>query len=435
MEGTIESFARLFISKSCRSPFADLRIVDQGWIAASGDSDVSVQHSGGGHNCVSCDMRFSTILFKNLFRRMIRSLLTLFGIAIAVGTTVSLLGIADGFRRTTYEAIAGRGVDLVVLERDAVDQLSSDLDERLLDIVLEIPGVSTVSPTLVDVAAFAAKGTTINALVQGWVPGDLTFSGLSITSGRTLEIGDQGEAIIGHLLAAQLEKQPGDMVDIEGEPFAIVGIYESFVLPENVGLVVPLKEMQRVRFNEGRVTAFGVVVDQEIRNVEEVKRRINDLKRSDGRDARLFGQTVRDYARESIHIKIALAMAWLTSAIAIIVGTIGILNTMVMSVVERVREISILRAIGWKKSRIVGMVLGESLIISTAGAIVGILAAAAMNKYLTTLPSTQGLVTGHIAWPVVLFGFGMATIVGFVGGIYPAFRAASLPPSHGLRSE
>lgn len=380
-------------------------------------------------------MRFSTLLIKNLLRRKFRSLLTLFGIAIAVGTTVSLLGIADGFRRTTYDAIAGRGVDLVVMETDTVDQLSSDLDEGLLDTVSKIPGVAKVAPTLVDVMAFEVQGTTINALVQGWAPGSLSFDGVSIIRGQTLELGHQGVAIVGHLLASQMEKDLGDTVEIEGEPFTIVGIYESYVLPENVGLVVPLKEMQRVRFNEGRVTAFGVVVDPDVGIIDEVKERINNLKLPNGRTARVFAQTVRDYSQDSIHIKVAHAMAWLTSAIAIIVGTIGILNTMVMSVVERIREISILRAIGWRKTRIIGMVLGESLILSTTGAIAGIIAAALLNQYLTTLPWTQGLVTGRIAFPVLLFGVLMATSVGLLGGIYPAFRAASLAPSDGLRSE
>lgn len=396
-------------------------------------------HGRVGRNRVSFDMRFSTLLIKNLLRRKFRSLLTLFGIAIAVGTTVSLLGIADGFRRTTYDAIAGRGVDLVVMETDTVDQLSSDLDEGLLDTVSKIPGVAKVAPTLVDVMAFEIKGTTINALVQGWEPGSLSFDGVNIIRGQTLEVGNQGVAIVGHLLASQMEKDLGDTVEIEGDPFTIVGVYESFVLPENVGLVVPLKEMQRVRFNEGRVTAFGVVVDPDVDPdagiIDEVKERINNLKLANGRTARVFAQTVRDYSQDSIHIKVAHAMAWLTSAIAIIVGTIGILNTMVMSVVERIREISILRAIGWRKTRIISMVLGESLILSTLGAVVGIIAAALLNQYLTTLPWTQGLVTGRIAFQVLLFGLAMATSVGLLGGIYPAFRAASLPPSDGLRSE
>jgi putative ABC transport system permease protein len=272
-------------------------------------------------------------------------------------------------------------------------------------------------------------------LVQGWEPGSLSFDGVNIIRGQTLEVGNQGVAIVGHLLASQMEKDLGDTVEIEGDPFTIVGVYESFVLPENVGLVVPLKEMQRVRFNEGRVTAFGVVVDPDAGIIDEVKERINNLKLANGRTARVFAQTVRDYSQDSIHIKVAHAMAWLTSAIAIIVGTIGILNTMVMSVVERIREISILRAIGWRKTRIISMVLGESLILSTLGAVVGIIAAALLNQYLTTLPWTQGLVTGRIAFQVLLFGLAMATSVGLLGGIYPAFRAASLPPSDGLRSE
>lgn len=136
-----------------------------------------------------------------------------------------------------------------------------------------------------------------------------------------------------------------------------------------------------------------------------------------------------------MHIRMAHSMAWMTSVIAVLVGGIGMLNTMIMSVVERIREISILRAIGWRKSRIMAMILGESMILSIAGGALGAVGAILLIGYLTTLPTVAGFMTGRIAPEVILKGFFLALAVGVLGGLFPAYRAAQLMPSDGLRSE
>ena len=90
-------------------------------------------------------------------------------------------------------------------------------------------------------------------------------------------------------------------------------------------------------------------------------------------------------------IKISRAVAWLTSAIALIIGAIGMLNTMIMSVFERTKEIGTLRAIGWRRSRIMQMVIGESLLLSLGGAIVGSLGGIVLVKLLTNFPLPRAL--------------------------------------------
>ncbi len=380
-------------------------------------------------------MRFSTIVIRNLLRRKVRSLLTILGIAIGVGTTVALLNISEGFRRITVDSLIDRGVDLVVVEKDAVDQVSSDVDARVLPLVKQIPGVREVCPTLADLAAFEVKRSTVNVLIQGWEPGNLLFDALQVTDGRSLQAGESSTVMLGTLLAGQLQKKAGDSIEILGEPFQIVGVYESFSLPENAGLVMSLSEMQRVMVNEGRITGFGVALDPQGADLQAVRTAINDLQFSDGRSARIHAESVRDYAKSAMHLRVSRAMALVTSAIAVFVGAIGILNTMIMSVVERIREISLLRAIGWKRSRVTRMVVGESVALSLLGSAVGVVAAYLLVQLLTRLPETAGLVDGQMTWYVVMFGVAMAGVVGLIGGIYPALRAANLPPSHGLRSE
>ena len=134
-------------------------------------------------------------------------------------------------------------------------------------------------------------------------------------------------------------------------------------------------------------------------------------------------------------IRLSQAIAWVTSAIALIIGAIGMLNTMIMSVFERTKEIGTLRAIGWKRSRIVRMVIGESVVLSIAGAFVGSLCGVLLVKFLSTLPNASGIARGYVAPAVIAQGFLVAIIVGVLGAIYPAIWSANLLPTEALRGK
>ncbi len=136
-----------------------------------------------------------------------------------------------------------------------------------------------------------------------------------------------------------------------------------------------------------------------------------------------------DFVEHVPQVRIGRAVAWLTSAIALFIGAIGMLNTMVMSVFERTKEIGTLRAIGWRKSRVIRMVLGESLILSIAGAVLGSAGGAALAKFLSHLPNTAGVTQGDVGSSVFIEGFLVALIVGLLGAIYPALWSANLLPT------
>jgi putative ABC transport system permease protein len=114
------------------------------------------------------------------------------------------------------------------------------------------------------------------------------------------------------------------------------------------------------------------------------------------------------------------------------IGAIGMLNTMVMSVFERTREIGTLRAIGWKKSRVARMVIGESLLLSIGGAVAGSLAGIALTKFLATLKNAS-FMSGEIPPAVIAQGCIVAVLVGLAGAIYPALWSANLLPTEALR--
>ena len=112
-------------------------------------------------------MWFLTFLIVNLRRRTARSLLTGAGVAIAVGTTVTLLGIAHGFRESAAESLGGRGVEIIVVQQGVLDQLSSDLDESFAVRIREVPGVAGVSPGLLELIDYPKQNNVLSVLIQG----------------------------------------------------------------------------------------------------------------------------------------------------------------------------------------------------------------------------------------------------------------------------
>jgi putative ABC transport system permease protein len=383
-------------------------------------------------------MGFLSFLLKNLFRRKVRSALTSLGIAVAVGTMVALMGIADGLERSSVQSFSGRGVDLVVVAAGVPDQLNSDLDERLGEQIQHLPGVKKVTSGLLELVELQKGNNVMNVLIQGWKPDSFNFDDLEILSGRRLQASDHRAAMLGATLAKNLNKQVGGEVTIQGEEFKVIGTYQSFSVFDNGSAVVDLAELQALMARKNSVTGFSVILDHAPgrgADIEAVREQIKELKDERGRPAGLSALPTQEYVSSSMHIRVVHAMAWIVTAIAVIIGAIGMLNTMIMSVFERTREIGILRAIGWRKPRVVRMILGEAVLLSLTGAALGSLAAVALTRWLTTFPAASGFLEGKIAPLVVAEGMVMAVLVGLIGGLYPAIRAAQLLPTEALRHE
>lgn len=383
-------------------------------------------------------MGFGGFIFKNLLRRKFRALLTAVGVAIAIAAVVALLGVSNGLRRSAAERFESRGVDLVVQRAGVAQQLSSSLNEAIGNRLRKLPGVQAVAPGLTDMVSFD-DSNFIGVPIHGWPTDSFAFSNLDVVRGRRFRPGEAGKVMLGNKLAVELKKNVGDTLSIEGREFEVVAIYESANMFDNGSGVIPLADLQDLMDRKGQVTEFQLAVagkpEERKKNIEHLSTEIAAIRDDQGQPLGLAALTTEEFIQKNTEIKLIEAMAWITSAIALVIGSVGMLNTMIMSVLERTQEIGILRAIGWKKRRIVSMVLSEAFLLSLAGAVIGILFAMALTWALANASPVKTYVRSDLSPTVILAGFVLAAVVALIGGAYPAIRGASLPPTEALRTE
>lgn len=379
-------------------------------------------------------MRFHTFVLKNVLRRRVRSSLTVVSMAVAVGAVVALVGISKGFEQSFLAIYQRQKVDLVIQQRGVKQKLTSVLEAKLGDRIAKIPGVKQVASGLVDFTSMDELGP-VGVLVQGWEtdsPLMQELNGNILPGGHPLAPDDPNGVLLGERLAASLEKKVGDTQKIfDDKTYVVRGIFKSNTVYENGGMVVLLKDLQRFMGRPGQVSGFTVVAErpEDKAEVERIRREIEAL------GANIEATPTTEFVNSTNEIVVIRAISWLTSALGLVIGAVGMLNTMVMSVFERTREIGILRAIGWGRWRVVRMILMESVLLSLTGGAVGAIAAVLVTRVLSNQPAVSGMIDSRIAPGVIGLGFLIALCVGLLGAAYPAYRGAQLLPTEALRHE
>jgi putative ABC transport system permease protein len=143
----------------------------------------------------------------------------------------------------------------------------------------------------------------------------------------------------------------------------------------------------------------------------------------------------RDYIQGDIQIRLVKAMSWATSVIAMFLGALGVLNTMTMAVFERTREIGVLRALGWRRTRVLNLILGEALALGLLGSVLGLIFGVASVRLIQLAPNASVYITPELPPSALAVGLLLGVGLSILGGLYPALRGASLNPTEALRYE
>ena len=377
---------------------------------------------------MAAQLSFVGFAWKNLWRRRLRTSLTLCGIGMAIGAFVALVGFSRAFEQEWLRLYTSSGTDIDVVEKTF---LNTSVDEALAPRLRAVPVVDRAEPMMYNIMDLTPE---INAIVFGWQADSYEFNSLTFTSGGRFHNG-KPEIILGEMLARNLNKKVGETVEMQGSGFLVTGIYHGGSGLEAAAVIMPLDQLQQISSLQGKVSSFHV----RLRPTPAGESRDRYLKRAQALiEAALPGLNAApaaEYAANNQFVTLAKAIAWGTSSIALLMGILGIANTMAMSVFERTREIGILRALGWKSWRILLLIQTEAVALGIGGGFIGIVFGWGVLRLLAALPQTASIVSASLS-PFYLFqALGVAVLSGLAAGAYPAWRAAHLSPVEALRHD
>ena len=370
------------------------------------------------------------MIFKNLLRRKGRTILTALGIGIGVAAIVGLGALANGLAAGYDSFLTGSKADLILSQPDAFDVSMSTVDENVSGEIEDMSEVLAASGMLEGIVQaeqipmFFVFGYPEDSFILGRFN---IISGVGLDS-REVVYGRGKPMLLGSSSAEALNKQVGDTLRIQERVFRIIGIYETGATLEDNGAVLPLRDAQELL---GRLRQVSIVYIQlkdaslSERVASRVERRWPDLSLS----------TTDDFADKQMMGDIMKAFVWVIAGLAIIIGGVGMMNAQMMAVVERTREIGVLRSVGWKRSRILRMILGESLLVGLIGGVIGIALGWFMISSFEDFAGFFGASKNSVTPELIQQALLTVVVLGFVGGAYPAWRASRMPPIEALRYE
>jgi ABC-type lipoprotein release transport system permease subunit len=363
------------------------------------------------------------LVVTNLTRRKGRTIATAIGIALGVATIVALLSIGAGLKRTAAGFIHLGQADFGLFQAGVEDPTASVVPISLAGKLEKRPDVARATPLLLVVEGVKQNPA---AVVFGAEPNGFFAQRLIVGQG-TRRFGGRN-VMVGDQLAQQLRLKPGSTLRIKRRPFTVAGIYHTGIFFEDTGAVLDMRTAQKLA-GRGRNDATNIVVQL----APGARQTVVEAAVRRGNPGTLVIGTPEEASRIGANGELVRKTVTIVAALALIVGGLGVANTMAMAVMERERELALLSAVGWRRMRIAVLVLAEGVATSVLGAglgmLLGIIGADALGRALGVASVVSPSVTFDTVWQALAIG----VAIGILGGLYPAWRGTSVSPLRLLR--
>ena len=384
---------------------------------------------------------------KAIAGNKMRSFLTILGVVIGVVAIVVLVSIGQGANSSVVESIEGMGTNLITANINARRMNPIDLDS--LNELAQNEAISYVAP-ISSVSGTVKAGTTTydDGVVQGTTPGYESIRNWTVAEGRFLQQPDIDNrsfvAVIGSEAATEMygtTHAVGETFSLNGYTITVVGVLEAVGSSASGSndnqILIPFTLAQRLS-NQTSISSFYVSaasssqVEQAQAAVESYLEKAfeNYNTRSFGTQYSVFNQTEMLSTLNETTNTLTLMLGGI-AAISLLVGGIGIMNIMLVSVSERTREIGIRKAIGAARGNILTQFLIESLVVSLMGGLLGLAISVAAVKALAPVLQMTLTIPVNVAWMAIAF----SVFIGVVFGMYPANKASKLRPIQALHYE
>jgi len=395
------------------------------------------------------DLELFSRAIENLKRQKFRSALTLLGIIIGIGSVVALISIGDGFNKSVEAEFEKMGSNtLIILPGSSlISTFFAELDEKDVDRIEAIKGVESATPLYLASQTVSFREEKQNALLAGIDTKKLALledlGMLSVREGRTITSSDTFSVLIGARFSEDVfESEVGikQNLILGNNNLKVVGISkpagQSFGAMFDSAIIMNYKTLETITGED--LTPFRIFAKATNKTeIEEVKDRIKtELKRAHGKeDFQIMTASQIQESALSVLGLIQLVLVFI-AAISLVVGGIGIMNTMLMAVTERTKEIGIMKAIGATNTIVLSLFLTEAGFIGLVGGTIGYLIGFSLALLGGIIASSSGIDLIIEFDPVLLIGaLAFAFSVGIISGFFPARRASLMEPVEALRDK
>jgi putative ABC transport system permease protein len=384
----------------------------------------------------------------NIKHRKLRAWLTVIGIVIGVGAVVTLLLVSQGLENAIIEQFNQIGANRIYVfpKTQLVGSFESALTEKDQDTIDSVAGVDwTIGYKLTgaeikfgrekDFSPFIISIQT-NGLKEKLK--DVFF--FTPQKGRLFNSGERKSVFIGHNIAFEVfdgDVSIGGNLKINDVKFKVIGVASRLGTPDDNNILIPEEDFIELFPSFSNELAFIEVKATDGSNVNDVANKI-EKRLEDKRDDENFSVDTPESFLESLQTVLAIVQIVLggIAAISLVVGGIGIANSMFTSVLERTREIGIMKAIGARNSEILSIFLAEAAIIGFVGGVLGLILGISVSLLIQKIVVSAGfgLLKIIVTPGIIIFGLFFAAFIGIISGIIPAYRASKQKPIDALRS-